>query len=477
MKKIMLLLVCISSNYLLKAQNVGIGITTPTARLHVADSSVVFSGNGFVSLPANNPPISGTGRRMMWYADKAAFRTGYVSLANWDNDSVGPYSFAAGFDTKARGSVAIAFGHSTSASANYSTAMGSGSIASGEYSTAMGFYTTARASYSTALGAVTLAKALGSFTVGTYNDTLDGPDPYNVSLDDRLFQVGNGFGTRSNAMTVTRRGYTGISTTQPRATLHVATALSGYVSGSYFPGAIIEGNPNVYLNFLVPGIGESGILFGCNQDAASGGIIYNNAGNIRGMQFRTLNNYTRMVIDQLGNVGIGLNSPSEKLEVTGNVKATSYKYSSPKTFYCSVHPSAFQAEFPSDNIYRDFSSVYYFNPPNGTYMVAPINLPNGAIITGFTVYFVDNSTTEDLRVVLLYHPHLSNGTTELARVVSSGTPGASSSSAPSIGAPAVVNNQLANYAIEANPHSDNPWPGFNLQIRSILITYTMNETQ
>jgi hypothetical protein len=557
MKKTIAILICLAGTFHAKSQNVGIGITTPVARLHVADSSVVFSGNGLVSLPANNPPISGTGRRMMWYAGKAAFRSGYVSLANWDNDSVGSYSFGAGFDTKARGSVAVAIGHSTAALANYSTAMGAGSIASGEYSTATGFYTLARAPYSTAMGAGTLAKSSGSFIIGTNNDTSDSPDPLTLSPSDRLFQIGNGIFTRSNAMTVLRDGRIGIGTTNPSSTLHIRQGSSG---GAVPYGPLsLESNISTYLGLLTPDNAESGIIFGKNSDNVSGGIIYNNLANPNGLSLRTNGNINRVTITSggdvgigttipysklhivsnslnplivdgtspmfmswaengvnrgylgsytgvdadtdidfgtylgnttgkvhftiengpkvtivpSGNTGIGTTNPSEKLEVTGNVKAASYKYTSPKTYFYSVHPSAFQAEFPTDKIYKDFSTVFYFNPPAGTYMVAPVNLPHGATITGFTVYFVDNSATENLRVVFLYHPHSAAGGTELARVVTSGTPGTANLTAPALAH--VVNNQLANYCIEANAHSDNPWPGGDLQIQSILITYTLSE--
>lgn len=53
---------------------VGIGTTTPLARLHVTDSSVLFSVAGDIPTTPGNPPICGPGRRMMWYPDKSAFR-------------------------------------------------------------------------------------------------------------------------------------------------------------------------------------------------------------------------------------------------------------------------------------------------------------------------------------------------------------------------------------------------------------------
>ena len=74
----------------------------------------------------------------MWYADKAAFRVGYVDGTQWDKDSIGNYSFAAGYRNKNKGEGSIALGNSTSASGFVSTAMGLSTSASANYSTAMG---------------------------------------------------------------------------------------------------------------------------------------------------------------------------------------------------------------------------------------------------------------------------------------------------------------------------------------------------
>ena len=53
---------------------VGINTTSPAAMLHVKDSSVVFTGPATLPANAGQPPVKGAGNRIMWYADKAAFR-------------------------------------------------------------------------------------------------------------------------------------------------------------------------------------------------------------------------------------------------------------------------------------------------------------------------------------------------------------------------------------------------------------------
>ncbi len=137
------------------AQNVGIGTTSPTAKLQVADGSVVFSTSGLPPANPGNPPIQGGGRRMMWYVDKAAFRAGYVALDGgtfWDKDNVGESSFATGYNTQAQGSYAVALGYRGSALGTGSTVLGGNGVASGLFSTSIGGANTASGDYSVAMG-------------------------------------------------------------------------------------------------------------------------------------------------------------------------------------------------------------------------------------------------------------------------------------------------------------------------------------
>ncbi len=172
---------------------VGIGTSTPMARLHVADSAVVFTGFsgwlGSPTLPGGAPPISGGGVRMMWYPGKAAFRVGGVegiefpiAEDRWNESNTGEFSFGAGINTKANGYASVATGHLTTASGDNSTAMGVGTVASGAgsfavgsvdsaigaASIALGSYTKARGNYSFAAGLVSTASGDLSFAMGEY---------------------------------------------------------------------------------------------------------------------------------------------------------------------------------------------------------------------------------------------------------------------------------------------------------------------
>jgi len=261
------------------AQNVGIGTTTPVARLHVADSNVLFTGATGLPGSPGNPPLSGGGTRMMWYPDKAAFRAGNINGFEWDKDSIGIYSFASGFSsiargegstalgfrpaatgdyssaagyntiasgnyslamgqsTKATGNASTAFGSQTTAGGLHSTALGYNTIASGNYSTAIGYITTAAGEFSnttgvftnaggtlsTAMGSSTIAKGYSSAVLGIFNDSILTVNETAISPATPLFIVGNGNSnvTRSNAMTVLKNGNTGIGTSAPLTRLHV----------------------------------------------------------------------------------------------------------------------------------------------------------------------------------------------------------------------------------------------------------------
>ncbi len=164
-----------------KAQNIGIGTISPIARLHVTDSNVIFSAPYVEIAPASfSVPVSGTGARMMWLPQKAAFRVGEVLDTAWNTTKIGLGSFASGVSTtasgvsstamgsstKATGAVAFATGTSSTAAGNWSTAIGYNATASGVWSTAIGYGVTASGQNSTALGDRAIADAVNSTAFG-----------------------------------------------------------------------------------------------------------------------------------------------------------------------------------------------------------------------------------------------------------------------------------------------------------------------
>jgi hypothetical protein len=210
--------------------NVGIGTTTPAAKLEVMNGAVMFRGT------TGATPVSGGGTRLMWVPAKAAFRAGTANGPTWDDANIGLRSVAYGFATTASGSYSTASGGYTTASGSGSTAMGSRTTASGNNSTAMGLYTTASGAFSIAIGNYATASgyasaALGNYTTAvSYNDVAIGR--YNIGggtagswvATDPLFEIGNGSSASnlSNALTVLKNGNVGIGMPTPQVKLYVA---------------------------------------------------------------------------------------------------------------------------------------------------------------------------------------------------------------------------------------------------------------
>ena len=216
----------------LRNGNTGLGTLVPVARLHVADSNVLFTGKYPINPNDGMPPMQGAGTRFFWYGGKAALRAGAVSGAQWDNSNIGTFSLASGSNNTSSGENSASFGIGNTASGFTSFAAGSGSTAS--------------AYYSFGLGENVAAKARGAMALGTYNDISDNPSTAVAAATDRIFQVGNGsiFG-RNNAITVLRNGNAGIGTTLPESNLEVVAGPSAIATkmvianrGGFGPAAL-----------------------------------------------------------------------------------------------------------------------------------------------------------------------------------------------------------------------------------------------
>jgi len=220
---------------------VGIGTSTPIAKLEVQSGAVLFHGT------TGATPLSGAGTRMMWIPEKAALRAGTVMGTQWDDANIGLYSTAfglssqatadgstaigrnnealgegataLGFGTRASGLASTAMGASAKATGDFSFAVGAVSKASGVYSVAMGGETTASGNYATAMGQSSEAlgnnsTAMGmgtqtsfaSLAIGQYNQDMGSDIAWDVN--DYVFTIGDGFNndTRSNTMYVKKNG-------------------------------------------------------------------------------------------------------------------------------------------------------------------------------------------------------------------------------------------------------------------------------
>lgn len=313
------------------------------------NNGILSKNNAVVTEPSNpgSFPLSasGPGTRLMWIPGKSAFRVGTVTGTEWDDSSIGTWSLGLGYNVKATDWVSIALGYgsqasglvstatgqNTTASGNYSTALGNYSVASnnsstamgsytkaaglkstamgdntaanGSTSTAMGFYTTASGGVTTAMGLNTEAKAYLSTVMGRFN--VIAGSPYEWVETEPLLVVGNGIAseTANNAFTLLKNANLGLNTATPQYPLTFKDAVGDKISLYY-------GNSTNTANHYGMGIqvakfqiftpsSEDDIVFGFGRSAA-----FSEKVRFKGT----------------GNVGIGLDNPSELLDVFGRMR-------------------------------------------------------------------------------------------------------------------------------------------------------------
>ncbi len=297
--------------------NVGIGTSTPTARLHVQDSSVVFTGQNETSIKGN-PPISGTGGRMMWYADKSALRSGYVASTNWDKDSIGYGSIAAGYNTKAKGIVSTSFGSVTSAIGPFATSMGANTIASGFISTSMGNTTTASGNYTTSMGYKSVASGNTSISMG---DSTIASGDYSTSIGSRTIassfaSTSMGYNTVASSSYTTSMGVNTKAIAVAATSMGNGTTASGNFSTSMGSATTASGFASTSMGLLTKAKATASLVIGKYNDTTATNRLFEIgngfADNARSNALTVLEN---------GNVGVGTTNPTYKLHL-GNANSS-----------------------------------------------------------------------------------------------------------------------------------------------------------
>ena len=234
----------------------------------------------------------------------------------------------------------------------------SGNSATGDYAVALGQDTNASGYYSTAMGYYTKAIGSDSTAMGYYTKAI---------------------GSHSIA--------TGLSTTA-----------SGFASTAMGIGTTASGQYSTAMGSQIEAAGDYSV--GIGLDATPRTITQPNTMAIMG-----------------GNVGIGTTSPSEELEVIGNIKAQNFVYSSPQTKYLMIAGSQCTGrnleERPAERPFHCRLS----SSTTDTDAYWSADLPNGATVTGFQVYAWQWSGT----MTCTLDRGTSNQGSEMARVTRSGT--------------------------------------------------------
>lgn len=161
------------------------------------------------------------------------------------------------------------------------------------------------------------------------------------------------------------------------------------------------------------------------------------------------------------------------VEVARDIQAENYNYETPKTRYLSISGNTFFAGSGDPFAVSTGVGGAYITAPNQSgWLVAPVNLPDGAIITRLRAYVTDTAAG-DISVRLRRTTHGASSGSTIAIVETQGTPGGviqltdDSVSLPN------VNNATNAYYLRV--YSLN-WPGNNtLRVDSVIIEYTVSE--
>ncbi len=144
----------------------------------------------------------------------------------------------------------------------------------------------------------------------------------------------------SPKVTISDLGYLGIGKIAPNSPLHVVGGTGAGGVLPFFSTITAENNGNTFLSLLAPNANEAGMIFGLNSNNISGSVVYNNASTPKGLQFRTRNNITQMVLDSLGNVGIGDITPTSRLNVTSTTASNIANFDGRTGMYIGLYENA-----------------------------------------------------------------------------------------------------------------------------------------
>jgi hypothetical protein len=154
--------------------------------------------------------------------------------------------------------------------------------------------------------------------------------------------------------------------------------------------------------------------------------------------------------------------------MSGTLTVPRIAYSTPRTQYLVIGGEGFVpgSNVPYANTYGNGGA--YIASGSGA-LVAPVHLPQGAVVTELKVFFYDTSAS-DMSVTLDLQG-LVGGYGAMAQVSSAGISGYGNQTDASIASP-TIDNTRNSYLVYAYCTA---WDGGNLRIKGALITYTIAE--
>lgn len=245
-------------------------------------------------------------------------------------------------------------------------------------------------------------------------------------------------------------GNVGIGVAAPNNKLHVAL-----------------GDVNIDLNQGYK-IGNEYVL---NRDATT---VYLGSNLVIPTVIRAGNEKIRVLTN--GNVGIGTSSPVQLLHVAGNATSNNYLYNTAKTYYYNIGESDFTVARPdlaTVDMSFGFGGIGLINAVGANAIIAPIHLPDGAVVTAIDVWYEDNSTTGNMDIS--FHTR-SNGANTITNLGTVSTTGANAVVQQiSVPGTTTINNSLNSYQLRVFSNGWSTNATKSMRIVNARITYTKIE--
>jgi len=191
--------------------------------------------------------------------------------------------------------------------------------------------------------------------------------------------------------------------------------------------------------------------------------------------------FEAMRIEPDGKVGIGTNNPAEQLDVNGTIRSRSGGFEFPDgsvqstavfegTQHTSVGPGSFVSQSGNAVIKNNAFDGVWVDATGGAAVIAGVDLPDGAKVTGYTVY-VNDLDTEDIEVQFARKRHANPDSSVFGGTftvqASTGYANATNTFTHN------VNNENGAYFFFITPASGS-WPASSdLAIQNIVVHWTM----
>jgi hypothetical protein len=315
------------------------------------------------------------------------------------------------------------------------------------------------------------ASGPGAYTTLTPRQQITATPYAARSLSERLTDIGGGTLTNDPAQ-VERLLFNRTTpiTGSDYFTLRTPTT-AGQFGGMYVETAAADGRP--FYGFATNGQFRSYVYY---QPSTSSVVLWNNGDHL------TINN--------TGQFGLGLTpSGTERLQVSGAVRATgaisasavsvtglataaNFAYPAPQTRYLTVGPEAFHSVTTgATRLYTLSQALVGFDAAvTSAALMAPISLPQGAVIQELRAYLRDNSATADITMQLSRRLVGTNSQGAFYFLNSTGSSGVNTVYSSFGTEVQTVDNQNYQYYLHS---SSTDWNGANMGINMVQVVYTV----